>query len=93
MAKYCYNTFVVVDCKTRKNVLVTSSARKATAMLQKGRKIEVWNVNQKVEVIYSKTHREPFPMKCYIEAEKEYFGKKQRAAEHRNRLRAKKECL
>lgn len=90
MAKYCYNTFVVADCKSGKNILVTSSARKAADALQKGRRIEVWNVNQKVEVIYNKMPRDPFPMKDYIEAEKEHFRQKQKAAEHRNRMRAKK---
>lgn len=87
MAKIGYNTFVVADCKTGKNIMVTSSARKAAEALCKGRRIEVWNINNKVEVIYNKTYREKNPMLPYINAEREYIGNKQRAAEERNRCR------
>lgn len=76
MAKYCYNTFVVQDCKNRKVLLVTSSARKAVAMFQKGRCIEVWNCNLLVERITMKS-KDARPMQIYIEAEKKYIGDKQ----------------
>ena len=39
------NTFVVVNCSTRKPVITTSSARKAYKELQTGIRIEVWNNN------------------------------------------------
>lgn len=87
MAKNCYNTFVVADCKSGRNIMVTSSARKATDALCKGRRIEVWNSNSKVEIIYNTMHREKNPMRPYIDAEREYIAQKQRAAEERNRCR------
>ncbi len=87
MAKKCYNTFVVAECKSGKAILVTSSARKATETLCKGRRIEVWNANRKVETIYAKQPREKSPMQPYIQAEREYIGQKQKAAEERNRCR------
>ena len=83
-----YNTFVVVDCKRRKPILTTSSARKANAMLQKGVRIEVWNSNKKLETIYeADKRREENPLAPYIKAEREYIGAKQRRAEERNRRR------
>lgn len=87
MAKLCYNTFVVVDCKNGKNIIVTSSARKAASLLTKGRRIEVWNINEKVEVIYNKTAKEKKPMRPYIEAEREHIKEKQQKSELRNRCR------
>ena len=87
MAKRCYNTFIVADCKSGKNILATSSARKAADALCTGRRVEVWNSNNKVEVIYNKTKREKNPMRPYLEAEREYIGMQQRAAEERNRCR------
>lgn len=87
MSKRCYNTFVAADCKSGKTILVTSSAKKAAEALCKGRRIEVWNANSKVEVIYNTMHREKNPMRPYIEAEREHIGQKQRAAEERNRCR------
>lgn len=77
-----YNTFIVVDCTSRKNILTTSSARKASRLLQKGFRIDVWSRNEKVETIYADDRR---PMKPYIEAEKEYIRKKQERAEERNK--------
>ena len=77
MAKY--NTFIV--CKKAKVELVTSSARKALALLWKGKRIEVWNENERVRTIYERTSDW---MDMYIEAEKEYVGMKQLAAEVRN---------
>lgn len=86
MARYGYNTFLVVDCKSRKILLVTSSARKAHGMLQVGRRIEVWGCNQLVEKIHAK-EKEPFPMKPYIDAERAYIGEKQKRAEEKNKRR------
>lgn len=82
--KAAYNSFVVVDCKKRKTVFVTQSARKAKAALEKGRKIEVWNSGSLVESIYS-TDGELF--QPYVEAEKEYIAEKQRRHEERNARR------
>ena len=79
MAKY--NTFLVVQSKSGKVVLVTSSARKAESELQKGRRVEVWCENEKVETI---TTRKNTLLK-YIKLEKEYIRNKQKAAEERNR--------
>lgn len=84
MAKRCYNTFVVVDCKNGRNLIVTSSARKAEESLCIGRRIEVWNANEKVEVIYNRMYKEKNPMRPYIAMEKEYIRKKQQEAEQRN---------
>lgn len=87
-----YNTFLVVDCYTRKSVLVTSSARKAKEHLVKGVRVEVWNNNQMVETIYSpgKKNCNKNPLGNYIEAEKEYIVRRQGKAERRNRLRKQK---
>jgi hypothetical protein len=82
MAKY--NTFVVYDCKKRKNILITSSARKARGELHKGMKIEVWNENNRVETIYSKNFKR---ITDYVSEEKEYIRNKQIRAEERNRQR------
>ena len=83
-----YNTFVVVNCKTRKPVITTSSARKAYAELQTGIRIEVWNNNVLIERIYeSNKYREGNPMQPYIDMEKEYIRKKQELATLRNQRR------
>lgn len=84
MAKTAYNSFVVVDCKSRRNVLCTQSARKATDALEKGRRIEVWNSGSIVERIYSGQRHEMTP---YIDAEREYIGQKQKRHEERNERR------
>ena len=84
MAKYVYNTFVVMDCKKRKPVMVTSSARKAAELLEVGRRIEVWNANMLVEKIHAKEKRERYPMRPYIQAEKDHIAQKQKRAEMRN---------
>ena len=69
-----YNTFVVVDCKKRKPILVTSSARKASTLLKSGIRIEVWNENKKVETLYEcLKKREGNPMIPYITLEREYM--------------------
>ena len=86
-----YNTFVVVDCKSKKSILTTSSARKANSCLQTGFRVEVWNNNCLVEKIYERDKKkEQNPMGPYIEMEKEYHRQKQKRAEHRNRKRRKR---
>jgi hypothetical protein len=87
MAKQGYNTFVVVNCKTRKIELVTSSARKANDFLKTGWRVEVWNCNQLAERIHAKEKGERFPMRPYVEAEREYIRQKQANHEARNRRR------
>ena len=82
-----YNTFVVVNCTTRKPVITTSSARKAYKELQTGIRIEVWNNNNLVERIYESDKKEGNPMKPYIDMEKEYIRKKQENATLRNQRR------
>lgn len=82
MAKY--NTFVVYSCKSRKNLLVTSSARKAKEMLCAGLKIEVWNENTFIERIYFKTRKS---LERYISEEKQYIAAKQAKAEQKNKRR------
>ena len=71
-----YNTFVVMDCRLRKPVLVTSSARKARGLLEKGIRVEVWNGNALVERIYA-AGKEQNPMRPYVDAEREYIARKQ----------------
>ena len=85
-----YNTFIVVDCNSRKSILTTSSARKATGMLATGYRVDVWNNNDKVCSIYQKTRE---AMKPYIQAEKEYIRQKQARAEARNKARKRKREL
>lgn len=83
MAKY--NTFLVVQSKSGRVMLVTSSARKAQSELQTGRRVEVWSENQKVETI---TTQKGTLLK-YIKLEKEYIRNKQRAAEERRWVNGK----
>ena len=86
-----YNTFVVVDCNTRRPILTTSSARKAQKELRTGIRIEVWNNNTLVERIYeADKKKESNPFAPYVEAERKYIGEKQRKAEERNRRRKAK---
>lgn len=76
-----YNTFVVIDCKKRKPILVTSSARKANGYLTTGIRIEVWNNNEKLETIYESTKRyEKRPLQPYIDKEREFIRIKQERA-------------
>ena len=79
-----YNTFVVVNTKTRKPVLVTSSARKAAKLLMPGIRIEVWSDNMLTETIYTRTKAKLDP---YITAERDYIRVKQEAATRRNQKR------
>ena len=89
-----YNTFLVVDCKTRKPILTTSSARKARKELRTGVRIEVWNNNNIVEKIYeSDKRKEADPLAPYVEAEREYIRQKQAKAEARNRKRKERLAL
>lgn len=81
-----YNTFLVINCNTRRPVLTTSSARKAHKELRTGIRIEVWSNNILVERIYE-ADREKNPMAPYIKAEREYIGRKQAKAAERNRRR------
>ena len=86
MGKVVYNTFVVIDCKRRLNLEVTSSARKANSMMRTGVKIEVWNCNGLVETIHA-TEKEHRPMQPYINAEREYIANKQKRNQHLNKVR------
>lgn len=76
-----YNTFIIVNCKTRNPVLVTSSARKADKALFVGFRVEVWNDNKKVETVYTNRKKRLTP---YIQQEKEYIRKKQEHATLKN---------
>ena len=68
------NTFAVIDCKDRKNVLITQSARKAKDRFYIGAKIEVWNNGIHVETIYFSTIGK---INKYVSLQKQYIGKKQ----------------
>lgn len=71
-----YNTFVVVNCNTRKPILTTSSARKANEELTVGVRVEVWNSNARIEVIHEcDKRREKYPLAPYIQQEREYIRK------------------
>ena len=76
-----YNTFVLIDCKSRKPIITTSSARKVAKQLDTGLRIEIWNNNELVSKIYKSNKNDIEP---YIKAEKEYIRKKQEKATLRN---------
>lgn len=82
-----YNTFALVDTKSRKSVFVTSSARKCKKEFKDGFRIDVWNNNSLVESIYS---RNIDAINKYIKIEKEYIAMKQKRAEERNKRRKAK---
>ena len=82
-----YNTFSLVDTKTRKTLLTTSSARKCKRALVKGYRIDVWNENILVDIIYNKNIDD---INKYVRREKEYIAKKQAAATLRNKRRKEK---
>jgi hypothetical protein len=84
-----YNTFIVVDCNSRKSILTTSSARKAVRMLDTGYRIDVWNNNEKIASVYQKTREQMAP---YVQAEKEYIREKQARAEARNRAKKQRKA-
>ena len=79
-----YPTFVVMDTNKRKNVLVTQSARKAVAALEKGRRIEIWRDGSMVMKVLS---YEEGLMRDYIEDEKRHIAEKQRRHKERNARR------
>lgn len=79
-----YPSFVVMDTNKRKNVLVTHSARKAAAALEKGRRIEIWRDGKMLMKVLS---YEEGLMRDYIEDEKRYIAEKQRRNEERNARR------
>lgn len=79
-----YNTFVVCACKSGKVDLVTSSARKAANLLTVGKRVDVWNENEKIRAVHDKSREQMIP---YIKQEKEYLFTKQMAAEFRNGMR------
>ena len=83
-----YNTFGLVDTKTRKILLITSSARKCKKAFSKGHRIEVWNGNALVKTIYNKNLSE---IDEYTQLEKSYIAEKQRKAEARNKRRKLKQ--
>lgn len=76
-----YNTFIVIESKHGKVLLVTSSARKANSMLCVGKRIEVWNGNQKAASITNRTKKK---MSAYIQNEKEYIRQKQENSTTKN---------
>ena len=82
-----YNTFGLIDTKTRKVLLITSSARKCKRAFVKGHRIEVWNGNTLVNTIYNKNLAE---IDKYINLEKQHIAEKQRKAELRNKRRKQK---
>lgn len=82
-----YNTFGLIDTKTRKILLITSSARKCKKAFLKGYRIEVWNGNVLVNTIYNKSLSE---IDKYIKLEKQHIAEKQRKAELRNKRRKNK---
>lgn len=82
-----YNTFGLIDTKTRKILLITSSARKCKKAFVKGCRIEVWNGNSLINTIYNKNLS---AIDEYIKAEKQYIAEKQRKAELRNKKRKTK---
>ena len=78
-----YNTFAVVESRHGKILLVTSSARKANEMLYVGKRVEVWNNNEKVASI---TYKAKDKMRLYIQTEKNYIKNKQDVATRRNAI-------
>ncbi len=72
-----YNTFLVMDCRSRRPLLVTSSARKAVRALETGRRVEVWCENELVRTVYAKTRQD---MREYTEIERQYIRAKQERA-------------
>lgn len=77
-----YNTFLIVECKHQKTLLVTSSARLASKFLKKGVRVDVWNCNKLTDTIYASTSDALY---AYINEEREYIRKKQAEAEKRNK--------
>lgn len=84
MERHSVPTFVLVDCNSRTNLLVTHSARKAAAALEKGRRIEIWYDGAMLMKVLS---YEAGLMRDYIEDERRYIAEKQRRHEQRNERR------
>lgn len=85
------NVFVVVDCKKRKPILATSSARKATGTLRNatsGLRVEVWDDHVHIVTVY---HNDLYKLDPYVQLEKQYIGRKQKKAEERNKRRRSKQ--
>ena len=79
--------FVVIDCKDRKNILITKSARGARDRLYIGSKIEVWSKSGTlIETIYFRNINK---ICKYVRLEKQFIGKKQAKAEQRNKAKSK----
>ena len=78
------NAFVVIDCKQRKTVLATLSAKKAKCVLRKGFIVEVWIDNIRFDTIYS---NQIDKFKPFTLQEKQYIERKQKKAEERNKRR------
>ena len=85
-----YNTFNLIDTKSRKTLLTTSSARKCKKEFVKGCRIDVWNGNELVDVIYAKNFGD---INKYVRLEKEYTALKQKRAEERNKRRRERAML
>ena len=86
-----YNTFMLIDCKKRKPIIITSSARKVARQIDTGFRVEVWNNNELICKIYKSNKKDIEP---YIKAEKEYIKRKQEKATLRNKKRkARREKL
>ena len=79
-----YNTFQLVDTKSRKTIITTSSARKCKRSFEKGHRIDVWNGNALIEVIYAKNLAD---IDKYVRLEKYYISRKQEKATARNQKR------
>lgn len=79
-----YNTFNLIDTKSRKTLLTTSSARRCKKEFVKGRRIDIWNGNALIEVIYAKNISD---IDKYVRLEKEYIARKQQKATERNKRR------
>jgi hypothetical protein len=77
-----YNTFVLIDCYSKKSLLITSSPKKVFKRMSRGMRIEVWNNNELVEKIYNYNLNN---LKPYLKLEEDYIRKKQKKAEMRNK--------
>lgn len=72
-----YNTFAVVESRHGKILMITSSARKARSLLSVGKRIEVWNNNEKHTSITNRTRDK---MRDFVKLEKDYIRQKQEKA-------------
>lgn len=82
-----YNTFNLIDTKSRKTIFTTSSARKCKRAFVKGYRIDVWNGNALVDVIYNRNIED---INKYVRIEKEHIARKQERAALRNQHRREK---